>query len=63
MNKLAFSNKNKSISVALKFDYFTISQYRDLHFKEINIVLNWPGHSRLLNLCHRRLNYTHLRQH
>ena len=31
--------------LALKFDYFVISQDKDLHLKEINIVQKWPRHS------------------
>ena len=39
----SFNNEKKLYNILnLKFDYFAISQYRDLHFKEINIVLKWP---------------------
>ena len=31
----------KLFILALKFDYFAISQYRDLHLKEFNMVEKW----------------------
>ena len=45
----SFNNEKKLYILDLKFDYFAISQYRDLHFKEINKVLKWPRHSSTLN--------------
>ena len=32
----------KLFILTLKFDYFAISQYRDLHLKEFNMVEKWP---------------------
>lgn len=54
-----FSKKKKPTILALKFECFSLSLYRTLYIKKINIVWKWPDHPALLTLNHADMKSNH----